>query len=72
MATHLGWHCDAVFVAAEAINRTPVPPGRLQTRQHIVFLDMRLLLQHFDWQLAPHGVLGQGTNYRAGSRTFCT
>ncbi|OLP92715.1 hypothetical protein AK812_SmicGene25476 [Symbiodinium microadriaticum] len=56
-ATHLGWHCDAVFVAAEAINRTPVPPGRLQTRQHIVFLDMRLLLQHFDWQLAPHGVL---------------
>ena len=56
-AAHLGWHCDAVFVVTEAINRTPVPPGRLQVRQHIVFLDKRLLLQGFDWQLAPHGVL---------------
>ncbi|CAE7805943.1 unnamed protein product [Symbiodinium microadriaticum] len=56
-AAYLGWHCDAVFTATEAINRTPVPPGRLQTRQHIVFLDRRLLLQAFAWQLAPHGVL---------------
>ena len=55
-AAYLGRHCDAVFTATEAINRTPVPPGRLQVRQHIVFLDRRLLLQPFTWQLAPHGV----------------
>ncbi|CAE7492062.1 ANKRD52, partial [Symbiodinium sp. KB8] len=54
---HLGRMCQAVIAATERICRIPVPPGRLMVRQHIAFLDRRLLLEDVTWLLAPHGVL---------------
>ena len=53
----LGDDCDALLVATESICRIPVPPGRPQVKQHIVFLDKRLLLSPISWIKAPHGVL---------------
>ncbi|OLQ14158.1 hypothetical protein AK812_SmicGene1724 [Symbiodinium microadriaticum] len=54
---YLGRECQAVLAATESICRIPVPPGRLMVRQHMAFLDMRLLLADVSWLLAPHGVL---------------
>ena len=54
---YLGHECQAVLAATESISRIPIPPGRLLVRQHMVFLDMRLLLADVSWLLAPQGVV---------------
>ena len=53
----LGRDCSAVLAATEAINRVPVPPGRLLHKQHIAFIDGRLLLLDIRWQLALRGYI---------------
>ena len=53
----LGRDCQAVVAATEQICRIPIPPGRLRAKQHLVFLDCRLLLADMTWRLVPHGVL---------------
>ena len=55
--SHVGQPCQAVIAATEQICRVPVPPGRLLVRQHVAFLDMRLVHEDVSWCLAPHGVL---------------
>ena len=52
-----GDDCDALIVATESICRIPVPPGRPQVRQHVAFIDARLLLSPITWIKAPNGVL---------------
>ena len=53
----VGRDCQAVLVATENISRLPVPPAKPTQRQHVVFVDCRLLFVDIQWLLAPQGLL---------------
>ena len=53
--SELGQDCHAIVAATERVPRIPIPPGRWQPSQHLVFLDRRPLLQSCTWFLARAG-----------------
>ncbi|OLQ05406.1 hypothetical protein AK812_SmicGene11427 [Symbiodinium microadriaticum] len=52
---HCGQQCQAVLATTTRISRIPIPPGRVLPLQHIIFLDLRPILQEVTWVLAQEG-----------------